>query len=411
MKKLFLICLFCSILFSLAKAQQLEYFITRGLMNNPMLNEYNNNVRTSVTDSLLVAATNKPQVNSNSQILYAPSHKSFGYDEAVTNGGNYSSVVDVSQYIFNRRDLKNRYESINLQKQKWQNGAKISAADMRKVITNLYLTTYADYNEVTNSSSYLTLMNQHKEILKQLVQQGIYRQSDYLSLVIEVQTAEIDLSRFKAQLVKDVYILRQICGIDDTTPFAPEMPALVTTLPVNPGDSPLFKQYKLDSLRIINERQSFDIRYVPKISWFSDAGIMSSDPARLYKNVGYSLGLNMSFPIFDGHQRKLDRQKFSIQENTRSSYENYFKIQYSSQVKQLNAELYSTRQTLDMLNTQLSTTKELVSLLKSQMNEGNVSIIELIGTMKNYISVNRTACQLQMREFEIINELNYLMQQ
>lgn len=411
MKRVFLICLFWSFLSPIAKAQQLDYFINEGLKNNPLLNEYRNNETLSATDSLLVAATNKPQINSNSQILYAPAYKNFGYDEAVTNGGNYAAVLDVSQFIFNKNNLRNKYERVDLQKQKWQNGARISAADLRRAITNQYLAAYADYIEVNNSNSYIALMNQHKEILKLLVQQGIYKQSDYLALLIEAQTAEIDLIRFKTQLVKDVHLLRQICGIGDTTQFTPETPSLKAALPADTGDFPLFRQYKIDSLIIINEQKSLDFRYVPKISWFADAGIMSSNPARLYKNLGYRLGLNMSFPIFDGHQRKLERQKFSIQENTRSNYESYFKIQYSAQVRQLNEELLSTRQTMNMLKTQLATTKELVSLLKAQLNQGNTSILELIGTMKNYISVNRSVCQLQMREFEIINELNYLMQQ
>jgi outer membrane protein TolC len=411
MKNIFLISLFLGLLFPYVKAQQLDYFITLGLKNSPLLNEYRNQVSASATDSLLVKAAQLPQVNSTSQVMYSPAYKNFGYDNAITNGGNYASVVGVSQNIFNNKSLKNKYEGINIQKQAWLNSGKISSADLKKAITAQYLTSYISYSDMNNSNSYLALLNQYKDMLKQLVDGGVYRQTDYLSLILEVQTAEINLNQQQTQFTSDTYLLRQLCDINDTTTFVPEIPTLNVAQPGKTQNLPLFVKYKIDSLSISNEQQTISLNYRPKISWFADAGVMSSDPTLLQRHFGYSVGLNMTIPIYDGHQRKLETQKLAIRENTRFNYESYFKKQYTSQVKQLNSELQATRRTLNMLKAQLSTTNELVTLLKAQLNSGNVTIIELINTMKNYLLVSRNINQLQVREFEIINELNYLMQQ
>jgi len=94
--------LFC-IIFNFANAQQLDYFINKGLQNSPLLNEFKNQLQSAETDSLLITATRKPQVNSHSQALYAPSYKNFGYDNALTSGGYYGSVVDVSQNVFYKK--------------------------------------------------------------------------------------------------------------------------------------------------------------------------------------------------------------------------------------------------------------------------------------------------------------------
>jgi outer membrane protein TolC len=400
-----------SIVISSAQAQQLEYFIKQGLSNSPLLKDYQNQLGLAEADSLLVKAGQKPQVNSNSQVMVAPYNNSLGYDAAITNGGNYASVVDVSQYIFNGKTLKNKYENIALQNQSLRNTTKISSHDLIKTITGQYLTALADYYEVDNLQAYSELLNQQMEILKQLVLQAIYKQSDYLALKIESQTAEISFNQAQSQFLTDVSLLKQICGIADTAQLIPQMPKIETTQNVSIEKSPLFLQYAIDSLKLINEQQSINLRYRPKINWFADAGLMTSTPTTFYHNFGYSVGLNMSFPIFDGHQRKLEYQKISIRENTRSNYKNYFTNQYFKQVEQLNTLLQTNRKNIAILKSQESSAQELILLLKIQLNSGNTTITELINAMKNLLSVTHNIHQSQLKEFGIINELNYLMQQ
>jgi outer membrane protein TolC len=170
-------------------------------------------------------------------------------------------------------------------------------------------------------------------------------------------------------------------------------------------------QFKIDSLKIENDKQSIALQYVPKINWYADAGIITADPMFLYRHLGFSVGLMMSFPLYDGHQRDIENKKQSLSENTRSRYQGYFKNQYSSQIRQLNDALISTEKSLEMMKKQLQSTTDLAEMLKSQLNNGNASIIELISNMKNYLSASRNMNRLQVREFEIINELNYLMLQ
>ena len=90
-------------------SQSLDYYINLGLQNSPLLKDYQNQISSGTIDSLLMRAYQKPQVDENSQIWYAPSNSHYGYDEAVTNGGNYSSLVGVSQYFFNRKMIDNKY--------------------------------------------------------------------------------------------------------------------------------------------------------------------------------------------------------------------------------------------------------------------------------------------------------------
>src|ERR1700690_1434675 len=108
------------------QARNLEFYQNQGIKNSPLLNDYRNQISSAVTDSLLIRAAKKPLIDAKSQLLYSPAYHNFGYDEVVTDGGNYTAVVGVSQNFFNRKELANKYNAAGLQKQLVSNSSMIS---------------------------------------------------------------------------------------------------------------------------------------------------------------------------------------------------------------------------------------------------------------------------------------------
>lgn len=402
------------VLFSihLSYSQTLDYYLERGLQNSPLLKDYQNQIHSATLDSLMVVATRRPQINANATVYYAPTFNNGmnGYDEVISNIGDYSAIIGVQQNIFNNKTISNKYSAIQLQKQSLENTRKISANELKRVITNQYITVYSEYSDLSFNQAFLKLMLDEKEIMKTLVDHGVYKQTDYLSLLIETQSQGILVHQLMTQLTKEVRYINQLCGINEPCQDKFDIPSLSKRDQVNYILSPLFIQYRLDSLKILNEKSLVDVRYLPKISWAADAGFLSSTPSSFYQHYGFSVGLNLSIPIYDGQQRKLDYQKLVISENTRANYESYFKNQYNVQVLQLNNDLTNNKVLIDQLKSQRSSSEELINLAKAQLNYGNIPITEFINAAKNYILVNRNLTQAQLKELVIINELNYLMQ-
>jgi len=401
------------LIFSFTKVynQSIDYFIEHGLQNSPLLKDFQGQINTASIDSIMIKAAHRPQIDANAQILYSPAYTNFGYDEAITNGGNYSSVVSISQFFLNRKTIYNKYENINLQKQSLDNTLKISSNDLKRLITNQYLQAFADFSNFNFSQLFLKLMYEQKDFLKQFVEHGLYKQTDYLSFLIETQNQEMFAKQIKSQYIKDIYLLNQLCGLNDTVLHELSLPAIKKNTSANIYKSPLFSHFYIDSLKIINENKSIGLRYRPKFNWFADAGFLSSSPNSFYKYFGYSAGINFNIPIYDGHQRVQEYQKLKISENTRENYSVFFKNQFSQQMQQLNEDLKTTREMQAQLKIQLNSANELVNMEKALLNTGNVSITELINAMKNYININLNLNQLQIKELQIINEWNYLMQQ
>src|SRR5665647_832668 len=115
----------------LANAQSLDFYLKKGLENSPLLKEFNNQLLSGALDSLLTSATYKPQINQVSQALYAPAAKNFGYDEAITNGGNYSALVNLVQPLFNKRIKESQFWDISLANQAIGVNAKLTETDLR----------------------------------------------------------------------------------------------------------------------------------------------------------------------------------------------------------------------------------------------------------------------------------------
>ena len=150
--------------------QTLDYFLKQGLENSPLLRDYQNQLSSSTIDSLLIKAGQEPKVDANAQVLYAPVYHNFGYDEASTNGGNYTGVVGISQNFLNQKELRNKYESVEIQKRSVSNTFKISYNDLTRIITAQYLNAFADFSDLTFNKNFLKLMEDQQAILKKLVE-------------------------------------------------------------------------------------------------------------------------------------------------------------------------------------------------------------------------------------------------
>ncbi len=396
---------------SCINAQTLDYFIKQGLTNSPLLKDYQNQINSTSLDSLLVNSSRMPQVVLNGQLMAAPEYNHFGYDDAITNGGNYSGLVSVSQPVFNRKTLGNKYESISIQKRSLANTSKILTHDLIRAITNQYLTAYVDFSDLQFNHVFFKLLQSELDIIQKLVSQGIYKQTDYLSLLIENQSLEMLIQQLNGQYEKDIRLLNQICGLNDTIDYKLAIPEIEKKELSNPILSPLFMQYILDSLQITNEKKSVENRYRPKINWFADAGFNSSKFLGIYQHFGYSAGINISIPIYDGNQRKYETEKLSMSEDSRYHYESFYKNQYTTQLKQLIGELNVSNEITEKLKKKLTTAEELLSLSKKQLNYGNISITEFLNSLKNYNATNHDLSQSQIKTLMIVNELDYLMQQ
>ena len=402
-----LFCLSILQLPSFAQVNTLDFFINQGLIHSPVLKDLNNQVSSNAFDSLLIKAGQKPQIGFNGQVYYAPVINGVGYSEVITNISNISSQAYVTQRIFNRKTIEALYSKSAIQNQSLRVSYKISENDLRKAVTLQYLAACSVSNDLTFNRELLKSSRDEEKILVQLVEKGLYKQVDYSSLLVELKGQELLVNDLIIQYQKEVSALNILCGLPETVYEQLVLPDIKLKYPVSQYNSPFFTRFVVDSLRIQNEKLLIDRNYKPSVNWFSDAGIVNNIPREISKNIGFSVGLNLSVPIYDGQQRKLNYEKLKIAENSRTNYSGFFKQQLSQQLQQLYKELKMTEEIIPQVNEQLNLEESVIKQQKSLINMGNISITDYVTTLKNYITIKRSANQYQLKILQIITEINY----
>jgi len=390
-----------------AQTQGLDSYIQKGLINSPLLLDYQNQIRLNQIDSSVLLAQKKPQVNAIGQVLVAPAYNGYGYDEAVTNTGNYAAQVSVSQIIFAKKIYAPQYEALRIENQSISNTSKISEHDLKKSITDQYLTAYSSLAELSFLKSTYELMQEEKAVLQKFVEQGLSKQTDYLSFEIAIQSEEIQMKQLQNQYRNDLRQLNLICGINDTALYILTSPDIQVQTKIDNNNSLFLKQFKIDSIKINNQKSLAAANYHPKLSWFADAGLLGSNPSLLFKNFGGSFGLNFSVPLFDGRQKNLQYQKITLYESTRSNYQKYYKSQHDLQFDQILSAIIENDQLIAQIRNQLETTETLIKASKQLLNKGELSVTDFIITIKNYIDIKGQLNTTELKKLQLTNELNY----
>ena len=407
MEKAVLSILFIFITGNTLLCQSLDYYIDLALRSSPLLKDIQNQVELNQYDSLLIMATTKPQVSGNSFNNYAPVVKGVGYDNAITNGANINALISVSKQIINKKNLATQFENLQLQKKSFQNNKKINEQDIKRTVVAQYLTAYSSYQQLKFTEEIYNLLAKEEKILKKLTQSNVYKQTDYLSFLVTLQQQSLAIKQSSIQYNSDLANLHYLCGLTDTSNSTLQNPTINFNRIPTISESALYKQFEIDSLKLENNLKLIDVNYRPKINVYADGGYFSSLAFAPYKNFGTSVGFNITVPIYDGQQKKMQYSKIGVSENTRKNYQVFFQKQFQQQIDQLIKQLRSTEELINDINSQLKYSQKLIEVNGKLLQTGEVRITDYILALNNYINAKSLLTQNNTNRMQIINQINY----
>jgi len=408
MKRLFILS-FCiaATFISWAQKDNLDYFVSQGKANSPLLKDYNNQILSFALDSEIIRATLRLQVNGISNNSYAPIVKGWGYDQAITNGQQISALVQLSKSFLSNKTIESQIANLQIQSRSLGNSIKISEQDVVKAITDQYIVTFGEQLQLDFNNDLNVLLKKEDSLLKKLTQDNVFRQSEYLAFVVILQQQLLNTSQLDVQYHFDLAALNYIAGIVDTATVRLQDLTLSYKLFGDFTSSAFYYQFVLDSLKLINDRSLIDLTYRPKITAYADGGYNSSLVYQPYKNFGGSVGLSLNIPIYDGRQRKLQYSKIDLQERTRVYKRDFFIRQHNQQILQLMQQLKAIEGLIDQINKQITYTETLIKVNERLLVSGDIRITDFILTLSNYFNAKNLVTQNYISRLKIINQLNY----
>lgn len=392
---------------ALAQNRSLDDYLQQAIKNSPLIKDLNNQVLSARLDSVRIRAGFKPQVNAGSAGLYAPVIRGYGYAASITNEHTINGLVSVTKSFIGKDYLKSQFAGIGLQQDSLRNSVKLSEQDLRRTIGEQYITAYGSLQQQKFNQEVVDLLSKEEELLKKLTRTNVYRQSDYLAFLVTLKQAQLQLLQSKLQYKTDFATLNYLSGIADTTVTELGKPELQRTLSLNRNNSIFFKQFQLDSMRLVNSRKLIDYSYRPKLSAFADGGYNSDLMSQAYKNFGASAGFMLSIPLYDGGQRKIAYSKLSLEQETQRSYKQFFNNQYTQQINQLNQQIGGYDKLITEINEQFKYSESLIKVNTRLLQTGDLKIADLILAVNNYLTIKNLLTQNTISRLQLINELNY----
>ncbi len=409
MRKSILALLFISlaILYGSAQERNLDYFVNLALQNSPLLKDYQNRLQSNRIDSLRLRAGLGPQVNAISNDSYAPVINGVGQDEAITNGTNINASINVSKGIISKKNLQNQLQAVAIQKLSILNPSKITEQELKKGVTDQYITVFGLLQQVKFFGDELELLRKEEILFKKLTSAGVYKQTEYLTFMVLLQQQDLQLVQVRNQYRNAYRSLNYLCGVIDTTTHPLANPVLTLEKLPELQHSIFYQQFVTDSLNLVVGDKQIDFSYQPKLSLFGEAGYNSSLVYQPWRNFGPNIGLNLSIPIYDGRQRKMQHDQIAVSEQTRRSYREFFTKQYGQQVNQLILQLSDNQSLTSKINKQIAYSQALVDANRKLLETGQVSVAEYIIALSNLLTTKNLLIQNEIEKNQLINQLNY----
>ena len=392
---------------STAQIRTLNFFIDMARKNSPTLKDLQSQMLSLSIDSQLLKASLKTQVNFLSNNSYAPVIRGWGYDEAITNIANVSGLVQASRNFLTRGNISAQYRAIALQRRALLDTLLLSQQDLIRTITDQYITAYGDLLAMEYNKELFEVMRREESTLKKLTEASVYKQTDYLTFYVTMQQQELIYLQAQIQYNTDYLTLNFLTGLTDTTVNRIEKPVLADTITGDYSQSVFYNRFITDSLRLENEKALINFEYKPKIAAYTDAGYNSSMQVTPYKNIGWSAGVSLTIPIYDGRQKQMKYSRIAIQENTRQNNRNFYLNQFYMQRLQLYQQIKAIDLLVEKINKQIEYSHTLILANGKMLETGDITMRDYVTAINNYLNAQNLLTQNSIDRLRIQNQINY----
>jgi outer membrane protein TolC len=407
-----------------AQHRDLNFYLNQAKMNSPLINKTKNDNEIVKLDLQQVRSIlSKPEVNIVSGIMFAPivSHDNnsnriewvsngavnyTGHDLALSDGGQYQALVSVNQPLLAGTKLKRYENKAAISGQINDNNIELTVHELEQVIAYQYILCLKSKMEISNSLLLLKDLDEHLKILEKLVENAIYKQTDLILLQLEIQNYEAEYKTFQSEYEAGLYDLNLICGIRDTVLIEPEEIELILET-ADVSNSKFSTAYRLDSLNIIAEQVLSELKYKPQLDLFANAGLNAVYlPA--FNRLGFSTGITLTWNIFDGRQRDIQREKSNVNLQTVEFEKKTILAQNEISKKKVLGQINSIDGRIVLNEAQTDQYNKLYEAYSRELSQGEASVMDFKNLLKDISAKKQENIMLRMEKQLLINTYNYL---
>jgi outer membrane protein TolC len=406
--------------FSVFGQGNLQQFIDSAMIHNPEAVSIHSQIQSFQFDNQMAEAIlRSPKAFVSSEILVAPYlnnsgkfidvsplDKAIGYDIGITNGGLYSALFNLQLPLLKGKQILHIQEQNQVEIEKLKTQLKLIENELKHSIGGLYFDALAQQITVENYRQNNALLNEEFLLIKSLTSKGLYRISDYKLMELELKSDSINLHASMSDLDLAIRELKAACGIRNPEINKLTSPSLSQSEPLL--KSSLFVQsYSHDSLAAVSQQKVFEDQYLPQLNVYANSGLNSTSIPMIERHIGASAGIQLSYTIFDGHQKKINQEQQMLRISEAQSLK-------ALKAREIKTRADAFRQKIEKTKVEISSQKEiqteykeLLKLYKDEVQRAQISVIDLIAFLQKYSNVNLEISTREITLKRLINEYNY----
>lgn len=402
------ITIFIEIFSTCLSAQQRDivYYLEALKSNHPVIHDFENQARLTELDNMKIKAEYRlPSVFATANLMKAPVINGVGYDEAISNGALYSTLINIEQPILNP-SFKMEIELNNIKANKFRFQGQLSAREMEKEATNQYISCFTVQQHLSSARELRKFLGEQYNTSITLAKSGIIKASDILLLEIELGNEDMNITDLQLQFSKEITVLNSLCGLPDTLE-AKLSPLDIQIIRNDSTGSNYDYQFTVDSLMAENSLKISGQKYKPQLSAYANLGINAIDPSNIYANRGFSAGIDLKINLFDGHQQKINRQQTQLELESIDNFKRYFTVQRIQSRQNLLNQIGSLRVEMKFAEDQLGKYKTLIAIYHQGLANGDISVLDYLTVLHTYQKTNDAYFNFYQQIQDALNEYNY----
>ncbi len=425
LSKIIVLCLFTLAVVN-TKAQQhdLNYFLEQAKLNSPLLQRNradNELVKLDMQQTERILKS--PVINLESNLLFAPiiSHDNnirkfeftspgatnyIGYDQAFTDGGQYQAHIALSQPLFTGSSLRTYKNKNEIATKINEDALNLNVHELEQLVGYQFIICRKSKAQLENTEALNSELTEQIESMKKLVESAIFKYTDKMLLELELQNGLAQQKTNQEDFSNNLYDLYLLCGIKDSLNKNINWTDFKINNATTIENSHFLNSFRLDSLNIVANQSITELKYKPQLNLFANAG-MNAIYLPALNRFGFSTGLNFSWNIYDGHQRKIEVDKSNVNLRTIAFEKDNFITQKQQNLDKIQSQIEGIEAQIRLSDNLLKIYDELYRAYQKQLAAAGISAMDFKTFLRDYKAKNQERSMLDMQKQILINTYNY----
>ncbi len=293
--------------------------------NSPGLRMASSAVAASRLDRKLAGQARWPQIRFIGGAGYAPVSHNFGYDPAVSNGGELGARIVAEQTLYSGGtvglQMQQAETQITQRSLEWQQHDR----DLVYTVRQAFIELLAAQQQSHLSNRSVERLADYTDLVTNLNQSGRAKYADLLTAQVELSRGRIDSAAALQAVVSARLNLDRLLGAPCDTELNITGSLDNLLFDVFDSEAVIPEITTADNLDIGTARLDLDqsrlaldltrSQWKPTVSLSADAGLITSRENLLlpaperYRSAGYSVGISVEMPLWDSGRRKTEKAR------------------------------------------------------------------------------------------------------